>query len=372
VQPIILGIDPGTTLGYAILDLDGSVLKVSSSRTLNMSDLIEICIRFGKPILAGCDKKSAPSFVEKFCARTGARLISPKLDLTKYEKDQLVSIKTRNDHEFDALASATYAYNKFKRLFKDVNSFLGKMHQEKLADELMMLVIKHEKVSIKTLYERLMKKPIIAKVKIPKKKTDLKIDKIKKLEKKLAQLFEHNEILKKQLASSNELMNRFKRKADRVPVLELVEEKTRRIKNLTNLVAEKDKLIKLLNKEYAGLQKFVGKASSLRIVKKLANLGKAEFEMKSFLNIKEGDILLVEDPNICNTGIIKDLKRKIRIIITKKTIKGHSDFIFIRANSLKLIEHKDFALVDMNQVEEMVDGKNILKKVLQDYKKKRA
>ena len=40
-----MGIDPGTTLGYAILDVEGTFIMAGSSRDLNIDALILLIIR---------------------------------------------------------------------------------------------------------------------------------------------------------------------------------------------------------------------------------------------------------------------------------------------------------------------------------------
>lgn len=91
---LIAGIDPGTTLGYALLDLNGNVVKINSSKQLDMSTLILEIIKEGKVIVIGTDKAKAPKFVEKTAAKIGARLIIPREDLTVEEKEK--SQKTTN------------------------------------------------------------------------------------------------------------------------------------------------------------------------------------------------------------------------------------------------------------------------------------
>ena len=67
---IIIGIDPGTTLGYAILDLEKKLLKLASSKQLNLSLLISKTINQGKPVIACSDVTPAPKFVEKFVLKS--------------------------------------------------------------------------------------------------------------------------------------------------------------------------------------------------------------------------------------------------------------------------------------------------------------
>ena len=44
---LIVGIDPGTTVAYAILDLNGTVIKTLSKKELDLSSLITEIIKLG-------------------------------------------------------------------------------------------------------------------------------------------------------------------------------------------------------------------------------------------------------------------------------------------------------------------------------------
>ncbi len=139
---LIIGIDPGTTLGYAILDIDGNLLELKSSKHLDFSQLISKIIEKGKIILVGCDKKNVPSFVKNFAIKNGAKLIYPKTDLSVKEKKRLTyNFNPEDDHQRDALASSLYAFKEIKPLLKKIDSFIKKYKKEKIQNELKELVI---------------------------------------------------------------------------------------------------------------------------------------------------------------------------------------------------------------------------------------
>ena len=70
---LVVGIDPGTTIGYAVLDLDGNLIKIDSSKHITLSSLISGITAIGKVILVGTDKKAVPGFVKKFAVKGGLR-----------------------------------------------------------------------------------------------------------------------------------------------------------------------------------------------------------------------------------------------------------------------------------------------------------
>src|SRR3989344_4784645 len=110
---LIVGVDPGTTVGYAAIDFEGNLVKVHSEKDFDMGTLISDVIKLGKPLIVASDKQYNPDFVEKFAIKLGARLIGPDYDLKVSEKrDAVREYETGNQHEMDSLASAVFALKK--------------------------------------------------------------------------------------------------------------------------------------------------------------------------------------------------------------------------------------------------------------------
>lgn len=122
MQPLIIGLDPGTTTAYAVLDSNREIIKVASKRNIKLSTIIRDIIRYGKPLVVGTDKEKIPRLVKKFSLATGAKIVNPYEDRSVREKRNSTDIKTKNEHEFDALVSAFYAYDKYKNLFRKIKN----------------------------------------------------------------------------------------------------------------------------------------------------------------------------------------------------------------------------------------------------------
>ena len=110
------------------------------------------------------------------------------------------------------------------------------------------------------------------------------------------------------------------------------------------------------------------------LVKKLDNLGYNEFLRKNkVLNIKKGDILLVDNPDIFSEKTINALKNMVDVIISNrnanKKLKENLDFI--EGSKLKITESRFFAIVDKKDFEREKNKLNLLARIVQDYRKSR-
>ena len=82
---IIVGIDPGVTTAYAVLDVDGHVRKLKSSKELALNNLLAEITNEGKVLVIGTDVKHIPGLIEKFSAKVGAKVIVPEEEVTLTE-----------------------------------------------------------------------------------------------------------------------------------------------------------------------------------------------------------------------------------------------------------------------------------------------
>src|SRR3989344_3895935 len=146
---LVVGIDPGVTLAYAILDIEGNIIKIESSKQLDINKIISEVIENGKVVIAGTDKSKIPGLVETFASKLGARIATPDEDLKVDEKRKLVGrIKTSNDHQFDAIASALFALKSVKPLLDKIDLLLEKTDKINLKNSVKELVLL-KKISIK-------------------------------------------------------------------------------------------------------------------------------------------------------------------------------------------------------------------------------
>ena len=128
--PLIVGIDPGTTTALAVLDTSGRLLLLKSGRGLDRSRISRLVTELGVPVIVACDRRPAPSFVERAASTFSARLVVPEENLRVREKERLSREFMQehpprtNKHERDALAAALFAYNSIKPTMRRVEQRL--------------------------------------------------------------------------------------------------------------------------------------------------------------------------------------------------------------------------------------------------------
>lgn len=120
---VVVGVDPGTTTAAAVVDLDGEVLNVMSTRTLDTSGVVEWIIERGRPVVVAGDVTPMPSNVDKIRRSFDAAGWTPDRDLGVDYKKRVTSdweYKLDNDHERDALAAALSAHEEYMDVFDQV------------------------------------------------------------------------------------------------------------------------------------------------------------------------------------------------------------------------------------------------------------
>ncbi|RLG35707.1 DUF460 domain-containing protein, partial [Methanosarcinales archaeon] len=138
----IVGIDPGTTLGLAMLDLEGKPIEVFSSKNYSISDAIRRIISYGTPLIVASDVTPTPSMVKKISKVFSSHIHELSESLSTEEKIALTKgegYEYRNVHERDALAACLYAFKRYKKKFAQVRK---KTPPDVDVEEVKALVIK--------------------------------------------------------------------------------------------------------------------------------------------------------------------------------------------------------------------------------------
>ena len=149
---IIVGFDPGLTVGIAILDLHGHVISTKSFKEISRSEIIKHIIGYGKTILVATDVYPPPKMVKKLATTLNSKIYSPNKTFTVSSKTELVDsylneISSKNwpdnAHERDALAAAIKTYKHYEKKIKQIEKRTEKMGlSTEEVEEVKIMVIK--------------------------------------------------------------------------------------------------------------------------------------------------------------------------------------------------------------------------------------
>ncbi|HJJ30952.1 MAG TPA: DUF460 domain-containing protein [Methanocorpusculum sp.] len=119
---VIVGVDPGTTVGVAVLSLSGELLHLESVRAQSPAELISAVSSVGIPVLVATDKAEMPAGVEKIRRVFGAVSWKPKKDILVKDKYAAAEgFSFADDHQRDSLAAALMAYRSYLPKFENVS-----------------------------------------------------------------------------------------------------------------------------------------------------------------------------------------------------------------------------------------------------------
>lgn len=139
-EPLIVGVDPGSTSAVAAVNLDGELKLLESDKELGKNDIINHIIRTGKPVIIACDTAKMPSTVDKIASSLGAKRFEPEEDLSsRWKKSNGRGV---NSHEKDAHASALNAYKNLQREIRKIKSISSE--EEKSEKEVAELYFSRE------------------------------------------------------------------------------------------------------------------------------------------------------------------------------------------------------------------------------------
>ncbi|MFB6171008.1 MAG: DUF460 domain-containing protein [Haloarculaceae archaeon] len=265
-DPVLVGIDPGTTTAAAVVDLDGEVLDVLSTRTATTADVIEWVIARGRPIVVAADVTPMPETVEKIRRSFTAARWTPNSDLPVDEKQH----RTReegydNDHERDAMAAALFAFDahqdQFARIARKVPATvdLGKVTARVVAGE--------ESVeAVLTDMQDDEEDDAEESEHTPRELTPEEKE-IKRLESRVERLEAHAEDLDEQLAAKDEQLEEYEQKLTEARREERREARERRA--VTRLERENERLERELADERDRVEELEDKLERLKALWKL-------------------------------------------------------------------------------------------------------
>ncbi len=386
---VVVGIDPGSTVGYAVMDFDGRLLVAGSEKKFTLNDVIKKIISFGEPVVVGTDKRNVPYFVSQFAAKTGAKVFFPRKDLLVLDKRKTTeNFSVRNYHEMDAVAAAIFALNEVMPLVSKIKSFVRIYGKENIHEKILKKVIL-EGINIKDAAESI-EEEIEEMANVPQEteKKDAVNEniaddglryKIRKYEKDIWLLKSYNRRLERSLRRiAKKLAEKESRESvdieRRIKSAEFFREQ--RIGSLIRMNEEKEKVIVRLKGSADRLNIMLSEMRNNVVVKKIPNLSFKTFEQHNkVINLQEGDVLLVENPNVFSEQTVEMIKDKVGVILWRVNPAGNTKdampFVFVNANGVAMIEDKFFCSADKKSLDEAIARSNVLERVVDRYKKER-
>ena len=406
---IIVGVDPGTTTGYAILNLRTKRVDFGSSRNLGLRSLIRLLLDKGFVVLIGCDKKPCPRFVEDLASRLGVNLVVPRENLSEEQKKKLSSgFDYDNDHERDAIAALMIAHKRVKPLLKKVEVFVKhKIREEPWLESriddgklqsIIRLVLFGKSIgeafstTIGNVYDE--KEEVREKVgKDKEEKGGLKRNLLLKalnseinlLKQEIKNLRLKNKELKKLVKELMLRINTNPNQRKRLNVLEnsiikeLRLENERLRKDNESLLLENERLKNGLRKDFMRLlgnmqgRVFVPRFKNLidnnvlRVIKDLEGFGKDKTGRVNKINF-----VFVDNPNEYSIKVINELRERGVIVLTNKKpsdkVKG-----LLRITTIKrsYFEDQEFLIIDKEEIDKVLNKQDFLEKLVEDYKRER-
>ena len=133
---LIAGIDNGFTKSYALLDLDGKLIRINSSKKFTLASITKEISTLEKVVRIGSDVNHCPQFIKKIAASLNADIYIPKENVLTKKKNQLSSdylrekklrdkIKLKNHHQRDALVAAIITLKSIKPLLNKIDNHLN-------------------------------------------------------------------------------------------------------------------------------------------------------------------------------------------------------------------------------------------------------
>jgi len=357
VKPIIVGYDPGTTAAIAILDTKGQILLLKSKRGFKQSEIIDLIMGIGKPLMIAGDRHPLPKSVEKLASSLGCKAYRPMKTLSVSEKEKLVNEfagKIKDEHVKDALASAIKVFNVYSKVFERTKNLLSSLGLSELYEKVIDLVLRGEVENINEAVNRLLidlrKKqeiPRISKVieKEPLNKTISRLqERIKSLEKDLIIIKQYNQSLKNKLKENEDILEGYRKKlSEKTDVGSL-----KFIEKLKSELKEKESLIEFM-KSSRNLE-LNGYVPMLEVSEINDSVIK-ELDQKFDLLDK---VILVN--KLDNAQILNDYRIKALITMTEpgKEILEKVDFPIIAKKDISIEKLKDISVVKKDEFEEVL------------------
>ncbi|HOW15382.1 DUF460 domain-containing protein [Methanosarcina sp.] len=366
----IVGLDPGTTVGIAILSLDGDLLYLKSFRGISPDEVVKLIAEYGKPAVIASDVTPMPGSVEKIRRSFNAVPASPGIEVSAEEKIALgKTFGYSNDHERDALTAALLTYRSYKNIF----SRIEKKAPENADIELIKLhVIRGDSIEaaiekVRAASEAREKAPRVRAQEKPDEKVDESLLKLKEVVQRqgeqIQNLQEYVEELKQALVAKDRKISKlesrlkgFKKEAySEVRKSKELQIRDSTIENLKKELSNKNKTVKELRRRSNKLRKIQkmeirGEGTPVKVIAAFTKESIAETKEK--YGLKAGDVVFLEKPSGGGAATAQILvEAKVRAVIIPEDISHAAEETFFKGDvpvlrDIQLERADDFAMAE--------------------------
>ncbi len=366
----IVGLDPGTTVGIAILSLDGDLLYLKSFRGIAPDEVVKIIAEYGKPAVIASDVTPMPGSVEKIRRSFNAVPASPGIEVSAEEKISLgKTFGYSNDHERDALTAALLTYRSYKNIFTRI--------EKKAPENIDLELVKFNVIrgdSIEAAIEKVRasgspEKPRVSER--PEKSEEKPLDEallkmretIQRQGEQIQNLQEYLDELKELLVAKDRKisklesrLNGFKKEVySEVRKSKEIKIRDETIENLKKELTHKNKTVKELRRRSNKLRKIQkmeirGEGTPVKVIAAFTKESIAETKEK--YGLKEGDVVFLENPSGGGAATAQILvEARVRAVIIPEDISHAADETLFKGNvpvlkDILLERAEDFAMAE--------------------------
>lgn len=366
----IVGIDPGTTVGIAILSLEGELLYLKSSRGMAPDEVVKLIAEYGKPAVIASDVTPMPGSVEKIRRSFNAVPASPGIEVSAEEKIALgKTFGYSNDHERDALTAALLTYRSYKNIFSRIEK---KAPQNADLELIKLHVIRGASIEAAIEKVRASAEPEKSRQREHAEKTEdrsvdesfLKIkETVQRQSEQIQNLQEYLEELKKELLAKDRKisklesrLNSFKKEAySEIRKSKEIKIRDETIESLKKEVSHKNKTVKELRRRSNKLRKIQkmevrGEGTAVKVIAAFTKESIAETKEK--YGLKTGDVVFLENPSGGGTATAQILvEAGIRAVLIPEDISHAAEETFFKGDvpvlkDIPLERAEDFAMAE--------------------------
>ncbi len=371
----IVGIDPGTTVGIAILSLDGDLLYLKSFRGIAPDEVVKLIAEYGKPAVIASDVTPMPGSVEKIRRSFNAVPASPGIEVSAEEKIALgKTFGYSNDHERDALTAALLTYRSYKNIFTRIekkapqNSDLELIKLHVIGGDSIEAAIDKVRVSDEAEKPRVRERPEKSEERAVDESLLKMRETIHRQGEHIQNLQEYLEDLKEELVAKDRKisklesrLNGFKKEVySEVRKSKEIQIRESTIESLKKELSHKNKTVKELRRRSNKLRKIQkmevrGEGTAVKVIAAFTKESIAETKEK--YGLKEGDVVFLEEPSGGGAATAQILvEASVRAVLIPEDISHAAEETLFKGNvpvlrGIPLERAEDFAMAEPESLE---------------------